>query len=73
MIQGLLIKKVGSLIMGKIMKKYNLDKIKKYVDEPNELDNEVKVLKAEVDLLKKMAHPERDLICKCCNCKEKIE
>ena len=71
MLHGLIIKKVLDLVMGKIMKKYNLDKIKKYVDEPNELDNDVNVLKAEVSLLKKMAHPEKDLICKCC--KEKIK
>ena len=66
MIQGLIIKKGLDLVMGKILKKYNLDKIKQYVDEPNELDNEVKVLKAEVSLLKKMAHPEKELICQCC-------
>jgi hypothetical protein len=70
MIQGLLIKKVLDLVMGKIMKKYNLDKIKKYVDEPNELDDEVKDLKFKVALLEKMAHPERNMICKCCKEKE---
>ena len=41
------------MVMGKIMKKYNLDKIKKYVDEPNELDNDVNVLKAGSEFIKK--------------------
>ena len=42
MIQGLIIKKVLEAVMKAIFKKYNLDKIDKYVNEDNELDIQLK-------------------------------
>ncbi len=44
MIQGLIIKKVLEAVMKAILKKYNLDKVTKYVEEDNELDIQVKQL-----------------------------
>ncbi len=38
MIQGLIVKKVLDLVMKAVFKKYNLDKIKSYVEEENDLD-----------------------------------
>ena len=49
MIQGIIIKKVLDLVMKQLMKQFKLDKIQKYVEEPNELDKQVKSLKRSVD------------------------
>ena len=38
MLQGILIKKIVNIIM----KQFKLDEIKRYVEEPNELDRQVK-------------------------------
>ena len=45
MLQGILIKKVINLIA----KQFKLDKILKYVEEPNELDRQVKSLQRSVN------------------------
>tara|TARA_R100001591_G_scaffold56578_1_gene66226 strand:- start:209 stop:496 length:288 start_codon:yes stop_codon:yes gene_type:complete len=80
MLQGVIVKKVLDLVLKQLLKKFKLDKIQKYVEEPNELDKQVKVMKKDLNkygkyieeaekelaILKKMAHPERELICKCC-------
>ena len=49
MLQGILVKKVLDLVMKQVLKKFKLDKIQKYVEEPNELDNQVKSLKKDVN------------------------
>ena len=80
MLQGVIVKKVLDLVIKQLLKKFKLDKIQKYVEEPNELDKQVKAMKKylnkygkyieeaekELAILKEMAHPERELICKCC-------
>ena len=80
MLQGVIVKKVLDLVIKQLLKKFKLDKIQKYVEEPNELDKQVKVMKKDLNkygkyieeaekelaILKEMAHPERELICKCC-------
>ena len=80
MLQGGIVKKVLDLVLKQLLKKFKLDKIQKYVEEPNELDKQVKVMKKDLNkygryieeaekelaILKEMAHPERELICKCC-------
>ena len=57
MIQGLMVKKLGGmifkLVMKQLMKQFDLEGIQKYVKEPNELDQDVKVLKKENKALKK--------------------
>ena len=66
MIQQVVIKAVLKLLK----KQFKLDKVLKYVDEPNELDEDVKHLKARVFSLEKMSHPPRDfVICDDCKCK----
>jgi hypothetical protein len=63
---GIIIEKVVKLIA----KQFKLDKILDYVENPNELDEDVKHLKARVHSLEKMAHPSRDfVICDDCKCK----
>ena len=53
-----------------LAKQFKLDRVLKYVDEPNELDEDMKHLKARVHSLEKMAHPSRDfVICDDCKCK----
>jgi|TARA_R110000824_G_scaffold151149_2_gene322082 hypothetical protein len=54
MLQGIIIKKVLDLVMKQILKKFNLDKIQKYVDEPNELDKKVKSLEKKIKKLQKL-------------------
>ena len=53
MLQGLIIKKVLDLVMKQILKKFNLDKIQKYVEEPNELDEKVVALQKKINKLEK--------------------
>ena len=80
MIQGLLIE----LVLKRIFKKFNLDKIKKYVEEDNELDIHISQLQKTVNkqgkyieeiekdvaTLKKNSHPPQEYICcKKCGCK----
>jgi len=48
MLQGILIKKVLDLVMKQVLKQFNLDKIQKYVEEPNELDKQVKAIQKNV-------------------------
>tara|TARA_R100000781_G_scaffold40234_1_gene27855 strand:- start:1458 stop:1691 length:234 start_codon:yes stop_codon:yes gene_type:complete len=45
MIQGLIVKKVMEVVMKQLMKQFKLDKIQEYVEQPNELDKQVKSLK----------------------------
>ena len=49
MIQGFIIKKVIELVMKQLLKQFKLDKIQKYVEEPNELDKQVKSLQKSVN------------------------
>ena len=68
MIPQIVLKQVVKLVS----KQFKLDKILKYVEEPNELDNEVKHLNKRIDSLEKMSHPPRDfIVCETCNCKIK--
>ena len=49
MLQGIIIKKVLDLVMKQLMKQFKLDKIQQYVEEPNELDKQVKSLNKTVN------------------------
>ena len=51
MLQGIIVKKVLDLVIKQILKKFNLDKIQKYVEEPNELDKKVKALEKKLPAL----------------------
>ena len=48
MLQGILVKKVLDLVMKQVLKQFNLDKIQKYVEQPNELDKQVKAIQKNV-------------------------
>ena len=49
MLQGILVKKVLDLVMKQVLKQFNLDKIQKYVEEPNELDKQVKAMQKNIN------------------------
>ena len=49
MLQGIIIKKVLDLVMKQLLKQFKLDKIQEYVEQPNELDNQVKALNKTVN------------------------
>jgi prefoldin subunit 5 len=49
MLQGIIVKKVLDLVMKQILKQFKLDKIQKYVEEPNELDRQVKSLQKNIN------------------------
>jgi len=48
MLQGILVKKVLDLVLKQLFKKFDFDKINKYVNEDNELDDSIKKLKLDV-------------------------
>ena len=68
-----------------LMKVFKLDKVLKYVEQPNELDKQVKSLQKTVNkygkyiedvekniaILKKVAHPKADFVCTDCGTKAK--
>ena len=68
MIQGMIIAKVVKLIA----KQFKLDKILDYVENPNELDEEVDNLKERIMRLEVNSHTKRDFVL-CDICKEKIK
>ena len=65
---GIIVEKAIKLLA----KQFKLDKVLEYVENPNELDEDVKHLKARVYSLEKMSHPQRDFII-CNKCKQKIK
>ena len=85
MIQGFIVKKIIGIVIKQLLKQFKLDKIQKYVEEPNELDKQVKSLQKTVSkygkyiedvekniaILKKVAHPKADFVCTDCGTKAK--
>ena len=53
MIQGLIAKKAIDVILKKVMEKREISKLRKYVEEDNELDYKVKELEKSISLLNK--------------------
>ena len=49
MLQGLIIKKVLDVVMKQVLKQFKLDKVLEYVEKPNELDKQMKVLQKKVN------------------------
>tara|TARA_R100001443_G_scaffold113414_1_gene128020 strand:+ start:343 stop:555 length:213 start_codon:yes stop_codon:yes gene_type:complete len=68
MIQAVIIQKVVKLIANQ----FKLDKILEYVENPNELDDEVEKLKERIIKLELNSHAPRDFVI-CDMCKEKIK
>jgi prefoldin subunit 5 len=85
MLQGLLIKKIIDIVMKQLLKQFDFNKIQKYVEQPNELDKQVKSLQKTVNkygkyieeveksiaILKKVAHPKANFVCTSCGTKAK--
>ena len=71
MLQGILVKKVMEIVMKQLLKQFKLDKIQKYVEQPNELDKKVKSLDKKIKKLEKLAHPAADFVCTDCETKAK--
>jgi hypothetical protein len=69
MLQAMIIKKVVDVVLKRVLKKYNLGKMKKYVEEPNDADDRIDNLELEVHKLKKDSHPKADWVCLQCGCK----
>ena len=65
---GIIVEKAISLLA----KQFKLDKVLYYVENPNEADKEIKNLRARVESLEKMAHPQRDFVI-CNQCKQQIK
>ena len=63
-----LIKFAGNRIYKAIKHSKELKKIDKYVNKPNELDKEIKIVKKDIAMLKKNSHPQADWICMKCGC-----
>ena len=47
-----MIKKIIDLVINQLLKQFNLDKIKDYVEKPNELDNKVKKIESDIKKIK---------------------
>tara|TARA_R100001594_G_C3972468_1_gene248110 strand:+ start:345 stop:629 length:285 start_codon:yes stop_codon:yes gene_type:complete len=84
MLQGLVLKKVIDIVLKRVMQKNELRKLRKYVEEDNELDLQVRAhaksldkygryieeLEKDVAILKKDSHPPQEFICcRKCGCK----
>ena len=84
MIQAFIAKKLINVALKKIMKAREIKNLRKYVEEDNELDLQVKLhskqldkygryiekLESEVGTLKKDSHPSQEFICcRKCGCK----
>ena len=62
MLQGLIIKKVIDVVMKQVLKQFKLDKVLDYVEKPNDLDKQMKVLQKKVDKYGKVIEElEKDL------------
>jgi len=72
MIQGLVIKKIITIVIKQIMKKSEMRKLRKYVEEDNELDIVSKDHEKRIKALENMAHKPKDFVtCNCCKRKLK--
>ena len=71
MIQGIVAKKVIDIILKKVMKNRELRKMRKYIEEENELDIAVKDLTKRIEILESNSHPPKEFIC--CSCGNKAK
>ena len=60
MIQAFIAKKIIDVVIKKVMKKREVKKMRKYVEEDNELDIAVKDLTKRMDLLERDSHPQKN-------------
>tara|TARA_R110002012_G_scaffold320339_1_gene543312 strand:- start:19053 stop:19334 length:282 start_codon:yes stop_codon:yes gene_type:complete len=85
MIQAMIAKKIIGAVFKKIETKHKLNKLKKYVEQDNELDIQMKQaqktmakqgryieeMEKDIAILKKDSHPRADWICMKCGCNAK--
>ena len=71
MLQAILVKKVLDIATKQLLKKFKLDKIQKYVEEPNVLDKKVSKIEKSLKQLQELAHPKANFVCTDCGCKAK--
>jgi len=85
MLKAMVAKKGLDFIIKKMMEKREIKKLRKYVEEDNELDIQIKQLQKtvakqgkqleqndiEIASLKKNSHPAKDFICMGCGCEAK--
>ena len=69
MIQGFIVKKIIGIVIKQLLKQFKLDKIQKYVEQPNELDKKVSKIEKKLKKLEKLAHPVADFVCTDCGTK----
>ncbi len=85
MLQGLVLKKVIDIVLKRVMQKNELRKLRKYVEEDNELDLQIRAhaksldkygryieeIEKDVAILKKHSHSQADFVCMKCGCHAK--
>ena len=67
MFQKVIIDKIIQLLL----KQFKLDKIQKYVEQPNVLDKKMEVVEKKLRKLEKLSHPISDFVCTDCGTKAK--
>ena len=71
MIQGMIAKKAIDIILKKVMKNREMKRMRKYIEEENELDIAVKDLTKRIKILENNSHPPKEFIC--CSCGNKAK
>ena len=67
MIQKVLFDKISKMVIKLVAKKFKLDRLVTYMDQPNDCDMRVEELEKEVEKLKKDSHPMQEFVCTTCN------
>jgi hypothetical protein len=70
-LQGFIVKKLVGAVFTMLLKHYDMDRIKDYVEKENELDVKVRELEEKVGLLEQDSHPVADYVCTEHGCKAK--
>ena len=69
MIQAMIAKKMIDIVLKKIMQKNEIRKMRKYVEEDNELDIKAKDFEKRIKMLEQDSHPSQEFICcRRCGC-----
>ena len=70
MLQAFIAKRILGAVIKKVMEKREIKKLRKYVEEDNELDVKVKEIDKKLKILEKDSHPPQEFICcRRCGCK----
>ena len=71
MIQALIVKRLVGSVFKMLLKHYDMDRIRDYVEGENELDVKVRKLEDKIVLLEQDSHPVADFVCTEHGCKAK--